>query len=46
MVEPNRAEVASARAREDAYFAQLMGAQANSDALAEFTRGRSGNTAD
>jgi enoyl-CoA hydratase/carnithine racemase len=46
MVEPNRAEVASARAREDAYFAQLMGAQANADALAEFTKGRSGNTAD
>ena len=46
MVEPNRVEVASARAREDAYFAQLMGAQANADALAEFTRGRSGNTAD
>ena len=41
MVEPNRAEVASARAREDAYFAQLMGAQANADALAEFNRGRS-----
>jgi len=41
MVEPNRAEVAAARAREDAYFAQMMGAQANADALAEFNRGRS-----
>ncbi|MFZ4373082.1 MAG: enoyl-CoA hydratase/isomerase family protein [Mycobacterium sp.] len=45
MVEPNRAEVAAARAREDAYFAQMMGAQANADALAEFTKGRSGNAA-
>jgi enoyl-CoA hydratase/carnithine racemase len=44
MVEPSRAEVAAARAREDAYFAQMMGAQANADALAEFTQGRSGNT--
>ena len=41
IVEPNRAEVVAARAREDAYFAQMMGAQANADALAEFTRGRS-----
>jgi enoyl-CoA hydratase/carnithine racemase len=45
MVEPNRAEVAAARAREDAYFAQMMGAQANADALSEFTKGRSGNAA-
>jgi enoyl-CoA hydratase/carnithine racemase len=42
MVEPTRAEIAAARAREDAYFADLMGAQANAEALAEFTRGRSG----
>jgi len=40
MTEPIRAEVAAARAREDAYFAELMGAQANADALAEFTKGR------
>lgn len=41
MVEPYRAEVAAARAREDGFFARLMGAQANADALAEFSRGRS-----
>ena len=45
MVEPTRGEIAAARAREDAYFADLMGAQANAEALAEFTRGRSGTTA-
>jgi enoyl-CoA hydratase/carnithine racemase len=41
MVEPTRAEVSAARAREDAYFAEMMGAQANVDALAEFHRGKS-----
>ena len=41
IVEPARAEVAAARAREDACFAEMMGAAANADALAEFNRGRS-----
>lgn len=41
MVEPTRVEIAAARAREDAYFAEMMGAQANVDALAEFHRGKS-----
>lgn len=41
MVEPTRAEIAAARAREDAYFATMMGAQANADALDAFSRGRS-----
>jgi enoyl-CoA hydratase/carnithine racemase len=41
MVEPTRAEISAARAREDAYFAEMMGAQANVDALAEFHRGKS-----
>lgn len=41
MTEPIRAEVAAARTREDGCFAELMGAQANAEALAEFTRGRS-----
>jgi enoyl-CoA hydratase/carnithine racemase len=40
MVEPTRAEIATARAREDAYFAELLGAQANADALADFSRDR------
>ena len=40
MTEPIRAEVAAARAREDAFFAEMMGAQANADALAEFNKGR------
>jgi enoyl-CoA hydratase/carnithine racemase len=40
MVEPTRAEIAAARAREDAYFAEMMGAQANAAALAEFNKGR------
>lgn len=38
---PVRAEIAAARSREDGYFAELMGAQANAEALAEFTRGKS-----
>lgn len=41
MTEPIRGEVAAARAREDGCFAELMGAAANAEALAEFTRGRS-----
>jgi enoyl-CoA hydratase/carnithine racemase len=40
MVEPIRPEIAAATARENAHFVELMGAQANADALAEFTRGR------
>ena len=40
MVEPTRAEIAAATARENGYFAELMGAQANAEALAEFNRGR------
>lgn len=38
MAEPARAEVAAARAREDAYFAEMMGAAANAEALAEFNK--------
>jgi enoyl-CoA hydratase/carnithine racemase len=37
MVEPIRAEIAAASARENAHFAELMGAQANAEALADFT---------
>lgn len=37
MVAPIRDEVAAAAARENALFAELMGAQANAAALAEFT---------
>ena len=40
MMEPVRAGIAAARSREDAYFAELMGAQANAEALAEFNRPR------
>jgi enoyl-CoA hydratase/carnithine racemase len=40
IVEPFRAEIAAASARENAYFAQLLGKQANTEALAEFTAGR------
>lgn len=42
MVAPIRDEVAAATARENALFAELMGAQANAAALAEFT-GRRGS---
>jgi len=42
IVEPTRPEIAAASARENAYFAKLMGEQANADALAEFT-GRRGD---
>jgi enoyl-CoA hydratase/carnithine racemase len=40
IIEPIRAEIAAASARENAYFAQLLGKQANTEALAEFTAGR------
>jgi enoyl-CoA hydratase/carnithine racemase len=36
MTEPVRPEIAAARTREDAYFAEMMGAAANAAALAEF----------
>lgn len=41
MAESVRPSVAAARAREDAYFAEMMGAAANAAALAEFNSGRS-----
>ncbi|TGD88235.1 enoyl-CoA hydratase/isomerase family protein [Mycolicibacterium sp. CH28] len=41
MVEPIRAEIAAAAAREYEQFEQLMGAAANAEALADFHRGRS-----
>ena len=41
IMEPTRRAIADARSREDAYFAELMGAQANAEALAEFHRGKS-----
>ncbi|MBS9532725.1 enoyl-CoA hydratase/isomerase family protein [Mycobacterium sp. M1] len=40
MIEPIRGEIAAAGARENALFAELLGAQANADALAEFTERR------
>ena len=40
MVEPVRPEIAAATARENAHFAELMGAQANAAALADFTERR------
>jgi enoyl-CoA hydratase/carnithine racemase len=40
IVEPTRAEIAAATAREIEHFAELMGAAANADALAEFTQRR------
>ena len=42
MTAPSRPEIAAATARENAHFAELMGAAANADALAAFTdkRGR------
>ncbi len=40
IMEPTRRAIAEARSREDAYFAELMGAQANAEALAEFHRGK------
>lgn len=41
MVEPILPEITAASARENAHFAELMGAQANAAALAEFTARRS-----
>ena len=41
MVEPIRAEIAAATTRENGWFEKLMGAAANAEALAEFSRGRS-----
>jgi hypothetical protein len=43
IVEPSRAEIAAATAREIAHFTELLGAAANADALAEFTQKRSPN---
>ena len=40
IVEPTRTEIAAATAREIAYFAQLLGAAANTDALAAFAEKR------
>ena len=40
MVEPTLPGIVAARAREDAYFAEMMGAPANAEALAEFQQGR------
>ena len=40
MMEPLRPGIAEATAREVAHFAELMGAQANTEALADFNRGR------
>lgn len=42
IVEPNLPEIAAATARENAHFAELMGAQANAEALADFTSRRRG----
>ena len=41
MTEPVRQEITAATAREYAFFQKLMGAAANTEALAEFHRGRS-----
>lgn len=40
MMAPVRAEIEAARQRENGYFAQLLGEQANADALAAFAQGR------
>jgi enoyl-CoA hydratase/carnithine racemase len=42
MAEPLRPQIAAASARENAHFAELMGAQANAAALADFTGRREG----
>ncbi|MGH3971372.1 MAG: enoyl-CoA hydratase/isomerase family protein, partial [Mycobacterium sp.] len=42
IVEPHLAGITAATARENAHFAELMGGQANADALADFT-GRRGS---
>ncbi|UVO11559.1 enoyl-CoA hydratase-related protein [Mycobacterium sp. SVM_VP21] len=44
MVEPTRAETLAAVERENAFFAELLGGQANADALAEFTGRRGGES--
>ena len=41
MTAPLAAQIDAARARENAYFVELMGAQANADALNDFTSGES-----
>jgi enoyl-CoA hydratase/carnithine racemase len=41
IAEPTRPEIAAATARENAHFAELMGGQANAQALADFTGRRS-----
>jgi enoyl-CoA hydratase/carnithine racemase len=43
IVEPTRAEIAAATAREIAHFAELLGAAANADALADFAQKRTPN---
>jgi enoyl-CoA hydratase/carnithine racemase len=43
MVDPTRAEIAAASAREIEHFAELMGAEANADALAAFAEKRTPN---
>jgi enoyl-CoA hydratase/carnithine racemase len=40
IVEPTRSEIAAATTRENAHFAELMGGQANAQALADFTARR------
>jgi enoyl-CoA hydratase/carnithine racemase len=40
MTEPHRAAVAAARERENAAFAELMGGEANLEALSAFAEGR------
>lgn len=40
MTEPQRAEIAAARERENAYFAELLGGPANREALTAFAEGR------
>jgi enoyl-CoA hydratase/carnithine racemase len=44
MTAPALRNIEAARARENAYFAELMGAQANAEALAEFHHGRTGGS--
>ena len=42
MVEPTLPDIAAATERENGHFAELLGGQANADALADFT-GKRGN---
>jgi enoyl-CoA hydratase/carnithine racemase len=42
MVEPTLPDIAAATERENGHFAQLLGGQANADALADFTGKRGG----